>query len=169
MALIATLGATDSNSYVTRTEADLYFADRMHSSAWDALTEATQDQLLITSSRMLDWHIKWKGVKSDTSQSMQWPRDSVTRPDGTEIDADVLPPEVKIAVYEQAFVNIASDRLADDPLAGIGQLQVSSLMIKAGPEKPNQTNKKPVPDYIYSILSDLYTQGRGCVVRLLRA
>jgi len=169
MALIATLGATDANSYVNRAEADLYFADRMHSSTWTALTDAVKDQLLITSSRMLDWHVKWKGTKTEDTQAMQHPREDMLRPDGTEIDDGVLAPEVKIAVYELALVNITSDRMIDDPLAGIGQLKAGSLMIKAGPEKPNQTNAKPVPSHIYSILSDLYVQGRGSIVRLLRA
>ena len=169
MALISTLGATDANSYCTRAEGDAYFTDRMHSSAWIALTNEVKDQLLITSSQMLDWHIKWKGTKATTAQSMQWPREDAIRPDGTEIDDDVLPSEIKTAVYEQAFVNISADRMSDDPLSGIGQLKAGSLMIKAGPEKPNQTNAKPVPDHIYAILFDLYTQGRGSVVRLLRA
>lgn len=169
MALNATLGASDANSYATSAEADLYFADRMHSSAWTALTQETKDQLMVTSSRMLDWHVKWKGTKTDTAQAMQHPRENMSRPDGTVISSDVLAPEIKIATYELAFVNIAADRLADDLLAGIGQLKAGSLMIKAGPEKPNQTNAKPVPKHIYAILSDLYVQGRGSVVRLLRA
>ena len=169
MALISTLGATDANSYCTRAEGDAYFTDRMHSSAWTALTDEVKDQLLITSSQMLDWHIKWKGIKTTTTQSMQHPREGMIRPDGTEIDDDVLAPEVKTAVYEQAFVNISADRMADSSLAGIGTLKAGSLLIKAGPEKPNQTNAKPVPDHVYAILSDLYTQGRGSVARLLRA
>ena len=169
MALNATLSASDANCYVTLAESELYFADRMHSTAWTSLTDAVKNQLLITSSQMLDWHIKWKGTKATTAQSMQWPREDAIRPDGTEIDDDVLPSEIKTAVYEQAFVNISADRMSDDPLSGIGQLKAGSLMIKAGPEKPNQTNAKPVPDHIYAILSDLYTQGRGSVVRLLRA
>lgn len=169
MTLISTLGSVDANSYVTQDEADNYFEDRMYSSSWEALEDENKEKFLITSSRMLDWYIKWKGNKTDSTQSMQWPRSNVIRPDGTEIDADSLPPEIKIATYEQALLCIASDRLLDDPLAGIGELKVSSLMIKAGPEKPNQTNKKPVPSHIYQILSDLYVQGTGCIVRLLRA
>ena len=98
---------------------------------------------------------------------MQWPRSGAIRPDGTEIDDDVLPPEVKTATYEQAFANIEADRMEDDPLAGIGQLRAGSLMIQAGAEKPNQTNAKPVPDNVYNIVSDLYN--RNGVVRLLRA
>ncbi len=171
MALTATLGATDQNSYVTRAEADEYFDDRMHSSAWDALADDTgKDKLLITSSQMLDWYVNWKGDKATTTQAMQWPRSGAIRPDGTEIDDDVLPPEIKVAVYEQALVSISADRMADDPLAGIGQLRAGSLMIKAGAEKPNETNADPLPDQIYRILSDLYNQGSSIsVVRLLRA
>lgn len=168
MALNATLGASDANSYVTLAEASAYFGDRMHASAWAAITE--KDQLLITSSQMLDWYINWKGDKASVAQSMQWPRDGAIRPDGTEIDDDVLPPEVKIAVYELAFSSMETDRTTGDPLAGIGQLRAGSLMIKAGAEKPNQTNAKVVPDHIYRILSDLYNQGsRVSIVRLLRA
>jgi len=170
MALNATLSASDANSYVTRAEADAYFTDRMHSSAWTALTDtAIKDGILITSSQMLDWYINWKGDKATVAQSMQWPRTGAIRPDGTEID-DVLPPEVKTAVYELALSNIEADRMTDDPLAGIGQLRAGSLMIKAGAEKPNQTNAEPVPDQVYRILSDLYNQGSSIsVVRLLRA
>ena len=167
MALIATLGASDANSYVTLAEAEIYFADRMHASAWAALTDEVKSALLISSSRMLDWHIKWKGSKTAQTQSMSWPRTGAIRSDGTEIDSDALPQEVKTAVYEQAFSNIVSDRTTEDPLAGIGQLQAGPLMIKAGPEKPNQTNAKPLPSHVYSILKDLYQSGG--VVWLKRA
>ena len=165
MALNATLGASDANSYVTLEEADAYFEDRMHSSAWD--TAENPEALLITASQMLDWYIKWKGSKSTASQFMQWPRSGAIRSDGTEIDDDVLPPEVKIAVFEQAFANIEADRTLEDPLAGIGKLKAGSLAIEAGPEKPNQTNAKPVANQVYNILKDLYNS--GVVVRLLRA
>ncbi len=167
MALNATLGDSDANSYVTLVEADAYFEDRMHASAWEALTDEVKSNLLVTSSQMLDWYINWKGTKTTTTQSMDWPREDAIRPSGVEIEDDVLPPEVKTAVYEQALVSIEADRMEDDPLAGIGQLKAGSLMIKAGAEKPNQTNAKAVPTQVYNIVSDLYN--RGGVVRLLRA
>lgn len=164
MALNATLGASDANSYVTLAEANAYFEDRMHSSAWET---SDKEGLLITSSQMLDWYIKWKGTKSTTAQAMLWPRTDVMRPDGTVIGDDELPPEIKTAVYEQALANIETDRTGDDPLAGIGQLKAGSLMIKAGAEKPNQTNAKPLPSHVYQILKDLHNSGG--TVWLLRA
>jgi len=167
MALNATLGAIDANSYVTLAEAEIYFTDRMHASAWGALTDEIKSSLLISGSQMLDWYVKWKGDKTTTTQSMQWPRADVICPSGVEIDDNVLPPEVRTATYEQAFANIADDRTIDDPLAGIGELRAGSLKIKSGPEKPNQTNAKPIPAHVYSILSDLHTSGG--TVWLLRA
>jgi hypothetical protein len=134
------------------------------------LDAAVKDPLLITSSQMLDWYVNWKGDKATEAQAMQWPRTGAIRPDGTIIDDEVLPPEIKTAVFELALTSIDADRLEDDPLAGIGQLRAGSLMIKAGPEKPNETNIDPVPNHIYRILSDLYNLGSGLsVVRLLRA
>ncbi|MCP3683856.1 MAG: hypothetical protein GY861_14320 [bacterium] len=173
MSLNADIGGTSSNSYVTRVEADAYFTDRMHSSTWFAITDALEkDKLLISSSQMLDWYVNWKGDKTATTQSMRWPRSGALRPDtdGTEISSSIIPPEVKIAVYELALINISEDRMTDDPLAGIGEIKAGSLMIKAGAEKPNQTNARVVPDQIYRILSDIYTQGSPkTVVRLIRA
>ncbi|MDP8268254.1 MAG: hypothetical protein P9L97_05945 [Candidatus Tenebribacter davisii] len=161
MALNAILGDAFANSYVTAAEAEVYFEDRMHSSAWDTVDDG--DPLLISASQMLDWYVKWKGDKATAAQARQWPRTDVTRPDGTEIDEDALPPEVKIAVYELAFMNIGADRTAEDPLAGIGQLKAGSLMIKAGAEKPNQTNPKVIPSHVYQIISDLYIKSGGTV------
>ena len=166
MALNSTLGGITTNSYVTLADADAYFEDRMHSSVWDSFSE--QEKVLITSSQMLDWYTKWKGNKATAAQSMQWPRTGAIRPDGTVIADDALPPEVKTAVFELAFSNIGSDRTSDDPLAGIGQLKAGSLMIKSGPEKPNQTNAKVIPSHINNIVSEL-SYNIGGVVRLLRA
>jgi hypothetical protein len=159
-----TLGGVNSNSYVTLIEAEDYFEDRMHSSAWTNVTD--QEPFLISASRMLDWYVKWKGSKTTSEQSMLWPRIGVVRSDGTVIDSNIIPSEVKIAVFELAFSNINNDRTLEDPLAGIGQIQAGSLMIKAGAEKPNNTNAKLMPSHVLNIVSDLYN--RGSVVRLVR-
>jgi len=167
MALNAVVGATDANSYVTQAEANAYFFDRAHSSAWEDFEE--KDNILITSSQMLDWYIKWKSYRSSTTQNMLWPRTNVIRRDGTIIDNDVIPNEVKVAVYELALSSLEEDRTIDDPLSGIDQLRAGSLMIKAGMPGFDSTAKEVIPEKVYKILSDLYTLGGGSVVRLLRA
>jgi len=165
--LIATVGAEDANSYVTQEEANDYFLDRVHASDWEDFEE--KDSVLITSSQMLDWYIHWKGSRSTTIQNMLWPRTGVIRKDGTIIDSDILPSELKIAVYELALSSLEDDRTDDNALAGIDQLRAGSLMIKAGPSGVNSTSIEAIPKKVYKILSDLYTLGGTSVVRLLRA
>ena len=168
MALNATIGATTSNSYVTLAEAEAYFEDRFFASAWVSLTDIVKEQLLVSCSQMLDWYLKWKGTKTSTTQFMLWPREGALRADGEEIEDDIIPPELKVAVYELVISSIAADRMEDDPLAGLGSVKVGPLTVMAGPEKPNQTTKKAIPEKIRMILKDI-TSGSGGVVRLLRA
>lgn len=69
MALDTTVGGVSTNSYVTVEEVDAYFLDRMHSEVWGA--SVPKAQVLISSSRMLDWYLKFKGYKTDPAQAMQ--------------------------------------------------------------------------------------------------
>jgi len=167
MALNATIGAADANSYVTQAEANAYILDRVHASAWEDFED--KDQVLITSSQMLDWYINWKGFRASTTQNMLWPRTGVIRRDSTEIDDGVIPNEVKVAVYELALSSLEADRTDDDPLSGIDQLKAGSLMIKAGPSGADSTSIDAIPSKVFKILSDLRTLGGSSVVRLLRA
>ena len=167
MALNATVGASDANSYVTKAEADSYFGDRLHSEDWDDADNP--DSALVTASRMLDWYVKWKGWRSSTTQSMLWPRTEVLRRDGTSVDDDIIPPEVKTAAFELAYSSLSESRTSDDPMAGLDQIKAGSLMIKAGSGGYDSTALDTIPEHIYKILSDLYSGGGISVVRLSRA
>lgn len=166
MALDATVGGATSNSYVTVAEADDYFADRAHAESWDDVEN--KESLLITSTSMLDWYMKWKGTKATDSQALDWPRLDVSRPDGTVVDSTTIPRDVKQATFELAFLSIDSDRLAENPLDGFVQIQASSLMLKTDNPDVNSTKPKPVPSSIKTILNELIVPS-GSVVRLMRA
>ncbi len=167
MSLDATVGSSDANSYPTVAEADLYFSDRVHSEAWDDFE--SKASVLITASQMLDWYVKWKGYRTTSTQSMLWPRVNVVRRDGSEVADDIIPSEVKVAVYELALSSLEADRTADDPMAGIEQVKAGSLMVKADNGDLDSTEVDVIPEKIWKILSDLYSQGDMSVVRLMRA
>jgi hypothetical protein len=167
MALDATVGSPDSNSYVTVAEANSYFSDRSHSEEWDDFDE--QASALITSSSMLDWYLKWKGYKTSSEQAMQWPRTGVVRKDGTSVEVDIIPRDVKVAVYELTLSSLEEDRTADSALAGIDQAKAGSLMIKAETKGYPSSAPSTIPDKIEKILSDLISTGGISVVRLMRA
>lgn len=170
MTLDATVGTTTANSYVTLVEAEAYFETRIHSSTWTAITSDSQkESLLISSTSMIDWYITWKGVKTSTTQSLQWPRTSVIRRDGTEVATNIIPNDVKTAVYELALSSIASDRTADSNLAGIKKVQVSTLLVQATDGGYDSTEAQTIPEKIKRILSDLMSNSGIGVVRLMRA
>lgn len=167
MALIATVGSSDANSYVTVAEATAYFDDRVHADAWG--TFENQEGALITASQMLDWYVKWKGYRSSTTQSMLWPRTGVVRKDGTGVAVDIIPQELKVAVYELALSSLEDDRTLDSSMAGIEQVKAGSLMVKASAGGYDSTKADTIPEKVWMILSDLYSRGDVSVVRLMRA
>lgn len=166
MALDATVGGITANSYITLIQANAYFADRAFATSWDTFTE--KEDMLVTASQMLDWYLKWKGTKATSEQSMQWPRVEALRPDGTEILDTVIPPELLTAVCELALSSLDGDRTIDSPLAGLEQVKVSSLMVKANKGDAESTKKETIPEKIRKILSDITTRSGG-TVRLIRA
>ena len=167
MALNATVGSPDANSYVTVSEAASYFSNRTHSEAWGEFD--AQAAALCTASQMLDWYFKWKGTKTSTTQAMKWPRTDAVRSDGTEIADDEIPPELKVAVYELALSSLDDDLTANNPLAGIDQVKAGTLMVKASVGGVDSTVQEAIPDKVRNILSDLYSRGDLSVVRLMRA
>jgi len=167
MALNATIGSPDANSYVTVAEANAYFTNRVHSDAWSDFDEQTS--ALVTASQMLDWYVKWKGYKATSEQSVGWPRVNVVRRDGTTVASDIIPKEVKVATFELALASLEGDRTADDPMAGIEQIKAGTLMVKADNGDLDSTAADTIPERIWKILSDLYMRGDISVVRLMRA
>ena len=167
MSLDATVGSSSANSYVTVAEANDYFSDRLHADSWEDFDN--QASALVTASQVLDWYVKWKGYKTTSTQSMQWPRKGVIRSDGTTIADDIIPSELKTAVYELTLSSLTSDRTADNPMAGIEQVKAGSLFVKADSGDFHTTAVSVIPEKVWKIISDLYSSGSLSVVRLMRA
>ena len=167
MALDATVGGVSANSYVTVEEADAYFLDRSHSELWTDILPG-KDAILVTASRTLDWFFKYKGTKATDAQSMYWPRIDAVRNDGTTIDSTVIPPELKVAVFELALSSIEEDPSLDNELAGLSAVQAGPLSIRtAGGIYPRQ--KQNIPDRVRAIVRDLTTNSGARVIWLNRA
>jgi len=167
MALIATIASSDANSYVTEAEGDAYFAERMHSSKWDAIVD--KEAALITASRMLDWNLTFNGSPTTNEQSMKFPRIDLIRVDGRSVSSAIIPIEVKFATFELALAFASKDRTADNSLAGIEQVKAGPLFVKATPAGYDSTNISLIPSHIRKILSDFITSSGIGVVRLMRA
>lgn len=106
MALVSTVGASTSNSYVTRAEANAYFQLDMHPNAlkWHELEDEVKDAYLIRATKMID-NCPIAGAKYDTDTTSGVPDQALKFPRAQDYDdsTEFIPMEVKNATYEQAL------------------------------------------------------------------
>lgn len=95
MAIVATVGAANANSYLTVEQADAYLADRLGAEAWAAL-DGQKETALKQATRELDRH-RFKGCRANSDQALQFPRLEQKQL------LNEIPPEVKQACAEQAL------------------------------------------------------------------
>lgn len=99
MAIIATPGAANANSYVTIDEADGYAASRFGTDAWAALSDADQEKALRQATREID-RCRFRGHKTYSRQALQFPRDYCSE---ESADALEIPDAVQEACCAQAL------------------------------------------------------------------
>jgi hypothetical protein len=110
----STPGSSTSNSYLSVSEADDYFAGRFGSDAWMTFSNAQKQQLIVTASKEID-NASFSGIKSKVIQSLQWPRRGCVDRDGVSIVDTVVPAKLKEAVCEMAYwIWTEEDRLLSD-------------------------------------------------------
>ncbi|MCP4898892.1 MAG: hypothetical protein GY906_18120 [bacterium] len=104
LALVATPGASDANSYATAAEGDTYFEAHPDYTTWDALFTADKERFLILATTLIDQE-PIAGDKYDTSttsgaddQALRFP----TANDYIDGAVRILEP-VKRACYEQSI------------------------------------------------------------------
>ncbi|MEA2018493.1 MAG: DnaT-like ssDNA-binding protein [Campylobacterota bacterium] len=164
--LDATVGGTDSNSYVTLDEADTYFLSRANSSEWSNITDdEVKKSLLISATDRVSLE-KFDGFLSNTSQALTFPRTDLPLIDGRDVD-NIIPKTIKRAVYELAIhmvsVDISKPDLNDLP---IEQLSVGSISLKYKIDKNDNAShsSQDLPPLVLYLLDDLsYTAGNGAM------
>jgi len=78
--VIATVGASNANSFVTVAEGDTYCDARLNASAWTDAEDDDKAKAVIEATRELSAKM-WVGSKSTTAQALAWPRAYATDPD----------------------------------------------------------------------------------------
>ena len=98
-------GLTNSEAYISRTNADTYFKDRGNPSSWVTLSGIDKDVALRIGAEYLDltYSQRWKGRRVAEDQALDWPRFGVIDRDGFAIDSDIVPVAVERANAEAAL------------------------------------------------------------------
>ena len=66
-------------AYLTISEAQDYFDERLHTTAWDVATDDERTKALATATRAID-RLNFAGDKTDSEQANEFPRDSEDTP-----------------------------------------------------------------------------------------
>ena len=125
-----------ANSYITLDEFQAWADAR----GIDYGTDYTLSQQLFRATDYFE-SLRFKGLKSDELQAMQWPRDQVLI-DGYAVESIEIPKEVKIAIYELIKIEIDGDsRLAPSDREVLSE-QIDSIKITY---KDNAGMKRSTP------------------------
>jgi hypothetical protein len=99
-AIHATLKGSNSNSYVTLNEADLYFETVPDETDWDNKSDDAKRRALISACRWID-SLNYYGTRCEDDQALKWPRNNY-EVDNVELTCDAIPKDIKYAQYELA-------------------------------------------------------------------
>tara|TARA_R100000406_G_C3108818_1_gene123778 strand:+ start:473 stop:1018 length:546 start_codon:yes stop_codon:yes gene_type:complete len=101
MAIDATVGGADANSYVTLAEMTAYAATQSWNATWTAYTQDKKEISLISATKWLDT-LTYKGSRNATTQRLSWPRTGATF-DGVTSSATAIPAQIKTAQMELSW------------------------------------------------------------------
>ena len=144
LAIVATAGAANANSYVTFSEAQAYLEARLHAEAWDT-SEQKQMQALIGATQELD-PMAWLGYRATSAQALSWPRTGVVNPDApswTEYGSSEIPARVKRMTYELALemLRASDDVTVPDPNQNVIRFREKTDVIEEETEYAEPTQK----------------------------
>lgn len=125
LAIDATAGGSNANSYVTVSEADDVALYRIGGNAFSVLDDDEKIQALATAAMALD-ALPWVGTRSTESQAMEWPR--VFQSTTTGVPKWLKSAQIELAVSYSAVITTPG---SDDPLSTSATGAMQS--VKVGP------------------------------------
>jgi len=104
-------GVSGAESYASVADADAYWAARNEPAAWTAAETAEKEAALRIATEYLDARFgsRWRGVKADSDNALDWPRAGVHDENGYLLASDELPTALVRATIEAAGRQAASD------------------------------------------------------------
>lgn len=135
----------DANSYVSEADLEAFAAAR-------GITLSTDTEILLIKAMDYIESLVYKGVKVESTQALQWPRNYVSI-DGYLIDNDVIPNELKNGLMQTA-VSIDADA---GPQQTIGRQtikeKVGELEIQYAPGSVLNTIDPKINSFLWKLLT----------------
>lgn len=141
-----------TNAYLTVSEADGYFANRLYSDAWTNATADQKAQALIMASRRID-RLTLRGRKADINQTMKFPRAIYTNSPSIYAYSSESSPSIPGWVVETVIAQCVKDAVCEE-----------ALMLLKGVSQRVELQAQGVHSFQIGNLSETYT---GEVIKLL--
>lgn len=108
-------GLANANAYLTLAFTNQYHEDRGHA-FWATATDADKQTAIVRATFYVDKRFgrKWRGVRADQDQALDWPR--IGAYDNDDFPLDAIPRKLRWAVAEYALRALIYQTLAPDPL-----------------------------------------------------
>lgn len=178
IALVATIGAANANTYLTLADAQAIVDGLVLDAdvtAWGTATTDAKNRALYTAAQRLDRE-RFLGARSTDTQSMQWPRTGVRKPDTyintyatgfpfritTDYFTDSeIPPQIKQAqVVLAVYLNNNTDGLGLSGLEDYNSVSIGPISVSVNSSSP-QAGADKVPPMMERYLTGLRISGPG--------
>lgn len=144
-------GSSTADSYISVADADTYHSN-LSNSAWASADDADKEVALRKATQYLDATYKWIGTIYSTTQSLGWPRVSVTDKEGRDLDYSV-PLNIKNATCELALIALSSSLVVNtDSSSYIKREKVGPIETEYKDGAPSQTQY----NYVSRLLKGLH-------------
>lgn len=137
-----------SNTYASIKEADDYYDTQLYRLNWEGAQSGTKSRALLTATRLLDEQISWFGSKSNSAQSLGWPRFNTADTDGVSVGSTTIPQFMVNAVSELAGHLIAENRTADPETKGFSAMKAGELQLTID----KKDVKEVLPNSVWAML-----------------
>jgi len=159
------------NSFVTVTEAEVYFYDRLNQASWDSATDEIVERALVTATGILN-DLDWGGTALPTAlYPLSWPRDitywdtksgayDTIEDDRSTTSYGTFPDDIKRATYELSLHLIKNMGTIEDQSTGspkLKDLKVGSVSM-AFDLGSGISNFKELPDQIQRLIAKYENQ-----------
>ena len=140
-----------ANSFASVANGDDYHAKHLYSEAWDDADTTEKQEALMMSTRLLDNHMQFEGIKASQTQALQWPRHGASDQGGYAIDGDEIPQILIDATAELARLLLIDDRTAESPTMGFSRMKADVLDVDV-----DKFDRRPIiPGHIADMLAPI--------------
>lgn len=146
----------NENSYITREDANSYFANRLNNETWDSAEDPQKDAALIQATQIIEQK-EFLGYKSTSAQVLKFPRIGLIY-DGYDVDGSTVPKRVKDAVCELAIWCLSEDYTEPDDLSNYKAIKIAVIEIET-----RGNGVKGLPPLVSKLLSPFMFSGTRLV------